>query len=112
MSIVLQIGHDQRKIRELPATQVCGELRKRYKIRGLRAAVHDIGKIREWVVIFGVRIRPVGHVSVRGQAFRIGPPRFACSDQVVNDVIRIYSAAERIVIRDDLTRGQHEVVAD
>ena len=110
--IVDQVGHDEGEIRQLAAAHIRGELRKGNQVIDLGAAVHDVGKVGEYVVAFRVGVYISPRVSDGGQTFRIGFPGFARGEQFANDVVVAHGAGERIVSRDDLAGCEHEVIPD
>ena len=59
-----------------------------------------------------VRIRVASGIAYGRNALRVGFPGLARGEEIANDVVHTDWTREGIIVGDDLTRGQHEVVAD
>ena len=110
--IVIHVGNNKGKIRQLAVIKICCKLGERNQVEPLHAAVHHIGKIRKRIVVLQVRARIAADISHRGKALRITLPRLARAEQMAHDVIHIHRSGEGVVIGNDLAGSQHEVIAD
>src|SRR2546425_3258633 len=63
-------------------------------------------------MVSGVAISVAAHISDRRQVFGILLPGFPGAEQMSNDVVGRDFAGKVVVVGDDLTGGEHEVVAD
>lgn len=110
--IVIHVGNNKRKIRQLAIIEIGCKLGERNQVEPLHGAVHHIGKIRKGIVVLQVRTRIAADISHRGEAFGITFPRLARAEQMANDVIHIHRSGKGVVIGNDLAGSQHKVIAD
>ncbi len=112
VGIVVDIGNYERELGKLIVGQVGRELRKRHKIGGFAAAVHNVAEIGERVVAFHVRAGVATGVAGIGQALCVGLPGLSSRDEVAHDVVIRICAAIAVIVSEDLPGRKHEVVAD
>lgn len=112
MGIVIQVGNDEREIRELVVVKVGGKLGKRDQVQLLHAAVDHIREISQRVVMADVRSCIPANVANRGQALCIALPGFSRRKHMTDNIVRCDCACVTVTIGDDLSRRHHEIVSD
>lgn len=112
MSVVFEVGQQIDQVGERVGAQVRLQLAEGDNIRRLRTRIHNISQIGERIVVLHIRIDVSSQIAGRWQTLVVGFPGLSRQQQRAHNVVIGYGAGESIIIGLDLSRRQHEVVAD
>jgi len=110
--VMLQVGHDEGEIRQRVIGDVRGELRERYDVVLLPRAVTVVAEVCKGIVVLHVGVRIPARVARVRDRLGVGLPGLPRFQQFTLDVVGADGAVETIIISDDLSGREFEIIPD